>query len=322
MMANDYVIRIGYVVSIDDDEDAGRIKVRLHSDTRHTNTSKALDCFPLLPKVFQSIPKVGEAVIVINSKISDTDSNRWYVGPIISQPQNFYKDDYADATGIPNTGSATSALKSHGSSEPLKDGVLTKHRELTNGAFPGKDAQAIVGRKGEDVLVHDDEVMLRCGIRIKDQNGNVPGNVTLNRATPAIDFLKYAADGMVVSLSKPLPSSEEDAYNVTSINSLAGTRAEKIVLFSNEKANIYTQNGTSQFPEFMSKDEINELFKSLHQLPYGDKLVRFLDSFRKAYFSHEHSWAQEPVSVVGKKEQEDLQAFDLNTLVTNDIWIS
>ena len=41
--------------------------------------------FPLLPKTFQSIPKVGEAVLVFY--YGGNNGQRFYIGPIISQPQ-------------------------------------------------------------------------------------------------------------------------------------------------------------------------------------------------------------------------------------------
>ena len=53
------------VISIDDDTDADRIKVRLAPEDNSKTLSEIEYAFPLLPKMFHVKPKVGEAVLVL-----------------------------------------------------------------------------------------------------------------------------------------------------------------------------------------------------------------------------------------------------------------
>ena len=54
------VISIGKVMSTYDDADGLRIQARVTKD----RTEETLEAFPLLPKTFQMVPKVGEAVLI------------------------------------------------------------------------------------------------------------------------------------------------------------------------------------------------------------------------------------------------------------------
>ena len=88
-MQNTFILKLGQVVDVNDETGGGRIKVKIAQDK--TNGEYA---FPLLPKPIQVKPKVGEGVIVLSSELNNPDSNRFYIGPIISQPQYFEKDEY------------------------------------------------------------------------------------------------------------------------------------------------------------------------------------------------------------------------------------
>ena len=58
-------VRFCKVISVEDDTDADRIKVRL-SPEDNTKTIDEIDyAFPLLPKMFHVKPKVGEAVFLL-----------------------------------------------------------------------------------------------------------------------------------------------------------------------------------------------------------------------------------------------------------------
>ena len=88
------VVRFCKVLSINDDTDADRIKVRL-SPEDNSKTLEQIDyAFPLLPKMFHVKPKVGEAVLILLATTNDGNSQRYYIGPVISQDHKLFNDEY------------------------------------------------------------------------------------------------------------------------------------------------------------------------------------------------------------------------------------
>lgn len=306
----DYVIKTGLVESIEDEFDGGRIKVRLRSDGNKSIADLPYTQ-PWLPRTIQSVPKVGEAVWVLCSQIRNDQSNRFYIGPIISQPQQFYKDSYMDQSLEPGSGRATTMLESRGSHLPKLPSLSATAKDIYPGAFPPSDSVALVGRKGEDIYLRDDEIIMRAGGRIKDQTGTNDGYVQVNKSTPAVQFLQYKPNGFM------------------GVNSVGGMCAGKIGLFSNnfvdEHIKIYANedyNGKYVEPQFMTEDDLRVAFEELHQIPYGDKLVSFLKKFLESYFSHTHPWAQKPLTIGPGSVHEELHGYNLDSILTNDIYIS
>ena len=87
-MAN-IVMLIGTVREIEgtysnDGHDGLRVRAELPND-KPKKIEDVPWAFPLMPKVFQSVPKVGEAVLIF--KEDSPTAQRMYLGPIISQPQ-------------------------------------------------------------------------------------------------------------------------------------------------------------------------------------------------------------------------------------------
>ena len=82
------MILLGEVVDIKDVNNGGRIRARI----RPTDNTIKLDnkipyAFPLLPKMLHVKPKLHEMVLVVLSDDKDEGSQRYYIGPVISQPQ-------------------------------------------------------------------------------------------------------------------------------------------------------------------------------------------------------------------------------------------
>ena len=109
----DVVLKMGQVESTLDSSDGLRIKVRLAQDGM-VGLNELPYAFPLLPKTIQTVPKVGECVLVVTSILGNNESNRYYIGPIISQPQFQYEDKYEHGRGT-----AISLLQG-GKREPLE----------------------------------------------------------------------------------------------------------------------------------------------------------------------------------------------------------
>ena len=171
--------------------DGLRIRAKLPNDK--SNDSKLIPwAFPLMPKTFQSIPKVGEAVLVLSE--DGSESQRYYIGPIISQPQ--YNTFALKKFG-------TSLLKTN-DTDPLE---RISNNSNTTGSFPKSSDVAIIGRGAEDIIlrtnngtgeltdiVNESEIQLRAGIRAEatnESNPNMIGNIIFNGTDPAYIQMKY-----------------------------------------------------------------------------------------------------------------------------------
>jgi hypothetical protein len=74
---NHYVIKMAHVESVEDDADGLRIKARLSQDGRQ-DINDLPYAYPLLPKTFRTVPKVGEGVLIFLSELGNNNSNRYY----------------------------------------------------------------------------------------------------------------------------------------------------------------------------------------------------------------------------------------------------
>lgn len=63
--------------------------------------------------------------------------------------------------------------------------------------------------------------------------------------------------------------------------------ADKInLLGNNSKQSNYKLTDRD---DLITDEEMRKIVETAHQLPYGDKLIEFLDIFRKAFLNHTHS---------------------------------
>ena len=269
------IIKYGHVESVYDDSFGLRIKARIDQDGNR-KTSEIPFAFPLLPKAFQVIPKEGEGVIIVTSLAGSSESQRFYIGPLISQPQYNELCNYDYGRG------PAASLFGQGLVEPLE---TIKNFDDTEGSFPNeaptkfKDDVAIVGRNTQDVIMRhnpdkdSDEIDIRCGVRslpLKSSN-NLIGKVIFNSVDPAYIQLKY---------KKAITNGENlDA------NSVINVVADKINIISTKDDNGFNL-GDPQ--EMIKSEELNGIMEKLHQLPHGDTLVEFINIFKTAFLRHSH----------------------------------
>ena len=252
--------------------DGLRIRAKLANDK--TNDNSVIPwAFPLLPKTIQSVPKIGESVLILRE--DGTENQRYYIGPIISQPQYFTRalKEYS-----------TSLLQTKGS-KPLE---RISDNDDTTGAFPKSSDIAIIGRGAEDIIlratydsgktsmVSESEIQLRAGIRCEPTNSDNPnmiGNIIFNGADPAYIQLKY---------KKGLSSGIE-------ANSIINIVADRINLISNKddnvSSNIHDKNGLIQ------NEMLSEVTHSLQAVPLGNNLYDLLMIMRGCILHHVHPWA-------------------------------
>ena len=254
------VVRFCKVVSIADDTDADRIKVRLSPEDNDKTIDEIDYAFPLLPKMFHVKPKEGEAVLVLLSVTNDGNSQRYYIGPVISQDDAIFKDNFF--------GGADSFLR--GAFKKL--GTAPRMDENKKGILPNDDDVVIRGRKNADIQVTGDDVRIKAGVKIV--NGDNPYNMSFNTKNPAYAKIKY----------------HQKKLN-DNVNSTATIVADKINLLSNNSSYYYKLTDRD---DLITDDELNKVIESAYKLPYGEKLVEFLKVFVNAFSVHTHPFPMEP----------------------------
>jgi hypothetical protein len=151
-------VRFCKVIEIDDDTDADRIKVRLAPEDNSKTMSEIEYAFPLLPKMFHVKPKIGEAVLVFLSVNNDGNSQRYYIGPVISQDHRIFNDPFLMG--------ADSFLK--GSYK--KFDTAPRMNPDFNGILPNDEDIVIRGRKNTDIQITDDDIRIKAGVKVVDNN--------------------------------------------------------------------------------------------------------------------------------------------------------
>lgn len=295
------VIKICTVISVDDPLKGDRIKVRLFPEDSRKSENEIPYAYPLLPKMLHILPKVGESVLILLTGVGDGNSNRYYVGPIVSQIQTI-----AD--------SVVNALSLYPDTDTAPQMAHTKIPD-TKGAFCEDEDIAIYGRKGCDVIMKDNDIRIRCGARISENNNNsflkqlnyTP--TTFNNLSPAYIKMKYNQTPVSVIHEK---TGFEQKYNST-----ATIVADQINLIANEGR---TNFGTTDNVDLITDEEMENIMKKAHLLPYGDTLVEFLRYFLRMFKEHAHPYPGDPTIL--PSGHQDFFNYDLNQILSKNVRIN
>lgn len=254
-MNDNAIIKICQVVSVDDETDGERIKVRLSPEDDKKSDGDLPYAFPLLPKLIHVKPKIGEMVLIVLTEAGNGYSNRHYIGPIISQPQYMDNDNY-----MINALSLYPGSYKEPSAAPSTDAD-------SHGAFANNNDIALYGRGKGDIIITDDDIRIRCGSRLKDNS--TKSGILFNRTDPAYIHLKHT---------------DNDRGGYKSTATIVGDKINLIGNLSN------TPFKTTDKNELITDDEMQKIINKAHQLPYGDILVEFLDMFVKTFAAHTHPY--------------------------------
>jgi hypothetical protein len=249
-------IRFCKVVSIIDDTDADRIKVRLSPEDNYKTVDDIDYAFPLLPKFFHVKPKEGEAVLVLLTTNNNGNSQRYYIGPVISQDHKIYKDPFFMGADSYLRG-AFKPFDVAPRMDPEKDGILPNDEDIV-----------IRGRKNADIQITDDDIRIKAGVKVV-ANGSET-KMAFNIKNPSYHKLKYHNNPLI-----------GDTYSTSTIV------ADKINLLSNNSPNYFV---TTDRKDLITDEELNKVIESAYKLPYGEKLVEFLKVFVDAFLKHTHDF--------------------------------
>jgi hypothetical protein len=301
------LIKIGKVVEVEDKysidgADALRIRAKLNEDKTKTD-NRIPWAWPLLPKTLQSVPKVGESVLIIADAVDEfSEGQRYYIGPLISQPQYM--------TLCPAEYS-TSLLKA---SETLPLERMSDE-PTTKGSFPKAEDVALIGRGREDVILKYNkdsqcsEVDIRAGIRKQPTslvNPGIIGNIIFNDTDPAYIQLKYSK-----GLARRQKYSCSSAVNIV---------ADYINIISNHDANVNDNIHDSN--DLVKDANFDDTINSLHQVPKGDKLVELLTIIKGAIMHHVHPWAGMEQCGDWAGFIKKLEGYDIESILSDFVRIS
>ena len=290
-------IRFGRVTNIDDPHGGSRVQARTTFDNTIENDEDLPYYIPLLPKMLHIIPKVGEMVLLFSPAPGEFNNFNYYIGPLISQEDKLFFEDSNVSLRLTETG-----YYDWGVNPRQKKGVKPT-------LYPAPEDITIEGRKDTGVQLKDEEVRIKAGVKVVDING--PKN---NTTSPAFISLKY------------YPKND---YDLDGFKSTATIVADKINLIGTHT----TDPATKEIPVTENKDmsaedkdnlisdsAMKELINKAHQIPYGDKLIEFLDILRVAFAKHVH-----PFPTMAPCNDENMKAvatYDLEGMLSDNVRIN
>lgn len=268
-MQNNINIKLCEVLSNEDNLKSGRIKVRILPEDKGKTIEELPYAYPLMPKMFTVLPKVGEAVVILLTADSDSLSNRYYMGPIISQLQSLEYDGFS-----------TGALSNYPDSlvNPKVSHDLVPD---TKGSYGDDEDIVIYGRKHSDIILKENDVDIRCGARIEDETSKI--GKSFNKLNPAYLKLRYNEEATSATNEK---TEVEHEYNST-----ATLVADQINLIANNSKQYFN---TTDNNNLITDEEMQKIIAKAHVLPYGDILVDFLKYFLKMFKEHAHPYPGMP----------------------------
>lgn len=159
------MIRLGVVVSATNEKRTGRIQVRLDGIDKDVSDSELPYCVPLIPLFLNILPTEGEVVFVFQyesrhiAKYAEYQTQRFWIGPVISQITNLQFDPSKNAKSV------------------MSDGQLILPNPVGKnfpGSYPNKKDISLQGRNNTDLIFKDKgestvggEIWIRAG-QIKD----------------------------------------------------------------------------------------------------------------------------------------------------------
>lgn len=284
------LVRFCKVISIDDDTDSDRIKVKLSPEDNSKSIDEIEYAFPLLPKAFHIKPKEGESVFVLLAVSNDGNSQRYYIGPVISQDHRLFNDPYFKG--------GDSFLKG----AYKKFDIAPRMNPNQNGLLPNDDDIVIRGRKNADIQITDDDVRIKAGVKVVNEDNKY--EMSFNTKNPAYEKLKYHKQSLV-----------------DGSKSTATVVADKIAFLSNTSPNYYNLTDRK---DLITDDELNKVIESAYKLPYGEKLVEFLQVFVEAFTKHTHDFPMLPPNsfYTGPLTSKKVEMLDNKQMLSNTVRIN
>lgn len=291
------ILKLAQVVSVDDELGGDRVQVRLFpedayekSDTKNSITY----AFPLLPKMIHIKPKVGEMVLVLNSS-DEGNTQRFYVGPVISQVDKMeYDTDANQAMSLLNGSQLSPGTNPY------------QNISRAYGAFPNRDDINIVGRRGGEIQLKLNEARIKAGVALANQQNR--RDIYFNSKCPSYLKLKYH-ERDDSQKSNILTRNFGGRIGDDGYKSTATMVADKIFLLGNTGRGANGKKDTFntkyvKLPTSLTSDdgsddlitdeELNRALTDAHKVPFGDALVEYLKELTEVLRTHTHDYSSLP----------------------------
>lgn len=279
------------VESVDDTAGYNRVKAQIVNLDNQSNIFSGQDwatsleqlppAMPLLPEYMHARPQKGEMVFIIRENPSDPTSNRYWIGPIITQQTKLKNETFQQSNqSLYNRGSFNSP--------EIGGSPSTKNTDDAEKLLAKQDEIAIQGRGTGDLVIGEKFVRLRTGIfdegtfkentkfpcsielKIVDQP---PSSTGINVADSQVNagFEKYSQQNIVA----------------TNINLISPEGLDRATAQINEEL-TYNQR----------LKDFGEKAKSLHPAVLGDHLADLLSKIVKYLITHKHPPQSPPIPPV------------------------
>jgi hypothetical protein len=256
-------IYIAKVVSVEDNNNTGRIKVFIDGiDQSKTPINSLPYVYPLMSRIVHVMPKVGESVLVFfadskKEKESQILSNRFWIGPIITNYENIGSDKVDFISD-----SSDNIITKNLNFDPLQ--IKSKNKKNTERTiFPIDNENAlnevnIIGRNNTEISQSDNKIKLRAGKHKK----NKPSEP--NFQNPVYSILEFIDDNTSYSL----------------------TAGDEIYLISHK--------GRFRFKKTITKDDLDEIKKNGQSMLYGELTIQYLRTLTEVFLNHIHQHPSTP----------------------------
>jgi hypothetical protein len=179
-MNTEKLIYQGFVLNNQDPLMLGRIRAlpidEIESDILPDNWNPEKDIWterdpliylPLLPYYVSQVPKVDEYIhIFYYNKSQVADNTKFYIQGPITRPQNNFFEDWHNSESMLASGVF---LKQ---ANQIKDPLSLEIKGQAKGIYPEPGDNALLGRGTADVVVKENEVLIRAGKNVSTQTAN------------------------------------------------------------------------------------------------------------------------------------------------------
>lgn len=293
------MIYYAQVTSIDDETHGYRIFAKIpgidvdNSITPIKDKDEAIMALPLLPMNISIFPQKGDSVFIFIQNTQKKHGERFWLGPITSQPQFLRNDPFF-----------------FGSTSTRKVGAMTIPDisidivGRANGVFPKQNEIAIQGKDNSDILFRPKQVVLRAGKaeNLIPNNSRIP---TFNSKNPAYFKLAYY-----------VPINNTNPKNVE-YGSIGAMVANKLLLLTHKKTE-FEYNITAPNEE-ITESSLLSIINNAESAVYGDTLRQFLELVKLYLKNHTHYYAG--MKSVPNQTAIEIEKFDLKTILAENIKI-
>lgn len=307
-ISNIYICKVKRVY---DDNDGLRIRAKIPYFDDNIPDDKLPYAFPLLPKFVHVHPQIGECVLIFTQAANKPSTDRFFIGPIISQPYMMSFDPYE-----------TSARKLLNGASETKPYPKVDMQPGNAGTLPNREDIAIEGRLNTEVVLKDNEIRLRCGHKKNPRSSVVTDRLLRNDINPAYIQMKYGVMP-VDEKYKPRPVGMS-SFAESGMMSVA--KAQSMINIVADKINLLSHNSPSNFNlhdknDLINDNELKKIFNEAHPMVYGDILVAYLEKLIDLFHNHHHPFAYKTPEF--RQDQEDFFKIDLKKdLLSKNILIN